>query len=436
MALPSSARPLLVPAADVLAKNMRALDAARVSPAEAASASGGAPHGTRRTLIDLGAAVEDETQQAGRAVRFRRAADDAPPSPIAVLLSKLFPKKLTDEEKAQQEARRKLEKTPFEKAMAKSMPVLEKAAALASRLPDPTVLFLALVLAVLLVERARPHWLAPVLVKIGVIASFTPLFILAVLWRKTELFAQLREGQNPLSHPAEHRLDDLEAQLTEREERVKKAEETLKKNRAQLDALRKELAKDPNSGNPEAVIVPSRKAAEMIAAGALGAGYDAEAAQAVEQKRKEESVKRSREEWKAKTEEADDHMEQTRERIKLMADHSASAYTKRTREIKTRTGPGGGALRAGSERLMSLRKVVNAGNRDDSQDSERRMSRQSELSGSRLSASASRGNSNASRTRKRHVLFRRKKRNTIASEDSVPAVAAEVGLTGQAEGEV
>lgn len=428
MALSSSTRPLLVPAADVLAKNMQALDAARVPPAVVAASRSSGPRGTRRTLIGLGAEVEDETMRERSVIRFRRAPDDPKPSSIAALLQKLFPKKLTEEEKAAETARRKREKSPLHKAMAKYMPLVEKAAALASRLPDPTVLFLGLVLLVLLVERTRPHWLAPLVVKLGVIASFMPLLALAMLWRKTELFAQLREGQNPLSHPTEHCLDGLETQLAAREEAVKTAQETLKKNRAQLDALRKELAKDPNAANPEAVIVPSRKAAAMIAAGALGAGYDAEKAQAVEHKRMEENMKRSREAWKAKTEEADDDaVEKTKERIKLMADHSATAYTKRTREIKSRGATQGGALKSADKFLNMAKGAVR---KEESKDSEHGASRRSEVS------IAGSGTSTTSTRRRRLRLFRKKRRESTVTAGEGDAPSLSLQESGVSRGNV
>lgn len=398
----STARPLLVPAADVLAKNMRALESSRKPPAAAASDAGGAPSGKRRAFIGLGAATEQSELEAHTQIRFRRAPDPPSASPLAALLARLSrpPAPAAPDAPPAQAS-------PLTRAFAKVLPPLEKAAAIASRLPDPTLLFLALVLVVLLVERARPHWLHPPLAKAALLLSFLPLFALALLWRKTELFATLREGQNPLSHPAEHRLDGLEADLAQREQRVKKAQEELRKHRAQLDALRKELAKDPHARDPDAVIIPSRKAAAMIAAGALGAGYDAEAAQAVEQRRKEESVKRSREEWRARTEETEDNVNETKESLKLMADHAATAYTKRTRELKTKSG-GGGPLR-NAERFMNLRKTMSVRREDPATTEEgavgHRLSRQSERS-----VAESTTQSVGSNTKRRLNFFRKKKR--------------------------
>lgn len=423
MALSSQSLKLLVPAADVLAKNMRAQESARIPPAAAASDAGGAPSGTRRTLIGMGAATEQSQNAIRSKILFRRAVSPPVPSPITTLLAKLFPKKPSPDASPSH-------KPPLPSPLAKLIPPLEKAAALASNLPDPTLLFLAQVLLVLLIEQFRPHWLSSLLAKVAIILSFLPLFLLALLWRKTELFATLREGQNPLSHPAEHRLDAQQDDLTRREAAVTAANAELAKNRAQLDALRKELAKDPHAADPAAIIVPSRKAAAMIAAGALGAGYDADAAHAVEQRRKEESVRRSREAWRVRTEETEVHGEEAQESLKLLADHAAKAYTKRTRELKSASGSGGGAMKS-AERLINLRKVVHVagafgmgmgigGGKDEPvvivEDDEAtpavvrmassRVSRRSE------SITGSVANSTVSNGRKRRNFFRKKKRST------------------------
>lgn len=399
MALGSTARPLLVPAADVLAKNMRAIESAQASSASTLQHS---PSNTvsPTLFMGLGTVSEQEARVKRSKVRFRRATPDSKPNPIGAFFSRIFSSPPSDSTPSS----RAPQKSGLQESLEKLLPPLEKASAIASRLPDPTILILALVLTVLLVTRFRPHYLHSIIVKIGVILSFFPLFALALLWRKTELFAQLREGQNPLSHPAEHRLDGLEAELKEREEKVKCAEETLCKNRAQLDALRKELAKDPNSHDPDAVIVPSRKAAAMIAAGALGAGYDPEAAQAVEARRKEESVKRSREEWRMRTEKIEGSVEQTKESLRLMADHAATAYTKRTRELKSRNSSGPNK----AEKLMNLSRL--SGAKNDEEELGRRSSRQSERS-----TATSMGRSTSSR-RKLGLFRRRRKHQDVSTE--------------------
>lgn len=396
MALGSAARPLLVPAADVIAKNMSAYD-----PYTSQSGDVDRNSSSATFLMAFGAVTEAESRSRTTTVRFKAAKPDSKPNPLVQLFSRLFSAAPT---RASGNASDATAKSALVAKLAKLWPPLEKASTIASRLPDPTVLFLAFVLAVLLVDRYRPHWFQSILVKLAVILSFFPLLALALLWRKTELFAQLREGANPLSHPAEHMLDDLEAELKAREENVKKAEEKLNHNRAQLDALRKELAKDPNAADPNAIIVPSRKAAAMIAAGALGAGYDAEAAQAVEARRREESVKKSREEWRQKTEEVEKTASQTEESVQLLAHHASTAYEKRTREIKTRssTTPKSG------DRLKALKKSPfgSLANRQNTEDSVARLTRFSEHT------NISQANSTS---RRKWGLFRRKRRSTNAS---------------------
>lgn len=416
MAMGSAARPLLVPAADLLAKNMRALDTAN-APTSTFNAN------ANNASFLSAAGVDSPATEARKRVRFRRALDDSQPSAIAALLARLLPRKKSKAKRSAEEKQRKAEKSQLQKTLQKLLPMLEKASAIASRLPDPTVLFLALVLAVLVVDMMRPQWFDSIVGKLVAIVAFVPLFVLALLWRRTELFAKLREGLNPLTHPTDHRLDEVEADLKRREEFVKEASETLEKNRAQLDALRKELAKDPHAHEPDAVIVPSRKAAMMIAAGALGAGFDSVAAHAVEQRRREESVQKSWEEWRARAEETEVEVEQTKESMKLLADHAASAYTKRTREVKSRTVGGGPK---GLDRVVNLRKIVNVVKRDeDSDDAPPRMSRNSEQSG------AVSVNSNSSR--KRLLPFRWKKRE---SNVSVPAafMAADARDSNDASG--
>ncbi|PXF47910.1 hypothetical protein BWQ96_02296 [Gracilariopsis chorda] len=396
MALGSAARPLLVPAADVIAKNMSSYDPYSSQSPDADQAASSATF-----LMSFGAVTESESRSRRHAVRFKAAKPDSKPNPLVQLFHRLFSGASSQ---ASGNASDAACKSALAAKLAKLWPPLEKASAIASRLPDPTVLFLAFVLAVLLVNRYRPQWFQSILIKIAVILSFLPLFALAFLWGKTELFAQLREGVNPLSHPAEHMLDDLEAELKAREENVKKAEEKLYHNRAQLDALRKELAKDPNATDPKAIIVPSRKAAAMIAAGALGAGYDAEAAHAVEARRREESVKKSLEEWRQKAEEVEKTASQTEESVQLMVHHASTAYPKRTREIKTRSASGPKS----TDRLKALKKSPFSGlaNRQNTDDSATHLTRFSEHT------NASQANSTS---RRKWGLFRRKRRSTNAS---------------------
>ena len=381
-------RPLLVPAADVLAKNMRAVETAIPSTSP-----------TKGLMSTTTASPSQSKTDASADVRFRRAGADAPPNPVVVLVTRMLAKKSKENDEHR--------KSAINSIMQNVLPPLEKASSLASRLPDPTVLFLGLVLVVLLVDRYRPHWFAPLLLRIAVVFAFFPLFVVALLWKKTELFAKLREGQNPLSHPAEHRLDAFEAELIAREEQLKKDEEEFKKNREQLDELRKEIFKDPIAHQPHAIVVPSKKAAAMIAAGALGAGYDEDAAQEVETRRKEENLKKSREEWKQRAMDAELDKTETVDDIQKLEVHAATAYAKRTKELKTRATVGTGRP---IDRLMGmggLRKLSNSTRADD-------MSVNPRYSEASVASSA-----NSTSSRKRLGLFRRRRRTTGASRDTV-----------------
>lgn len=394
MALSTSSRPLLVPAADVLAKNMRALDAARLPPAAATAEHAPPGSGTRRALIGLGQATERKNRRQKSQILFRRAKPST--SPLTAFIARLT---------APKEKQKSIEPTQkistLDKIAVKVGPPLEKAAKATTRLPDPTWILLALVASFIPIIELRPRWVAHWAVKALLIILVLVVVVLAVVWKKAELFRMMKEGEWIWSHPVERQMDQLEADIVKREVHLKNAEDELQKNRAKLDALRKELAKDPLAKDPDAILVPSRKAALMIAAGALGAGFDEEAAQVVEQKRKEESVKKSREEWRQRTEEVEGETEQTMESLKLMADHAATAYTKRTKELKTRNSVGSsGVLGKRAEQIMNLRKGIKRDEQAD--DASENMSRMSERSVATSQASTA--------SKRKLGLFRRKKR--------------------------
>lgn len=277
-------------------------------------------------------------------------------------------------------------------------------------------------LAILILRWVRPNWLKPLVVRIPLsILLFIPV-LLSALWKRGGLFTIIREGRPLRTHPAELRLDGPEAEVRAREIEVEKALETLRKNEAKLDALKKELAKEGNARNADGQIIPSRRAAEMIAAGALGTGFDAETAAEVEQRRREENVRRSREEWRARAELAEEDYEM-KERLRLLADHAATAYTKRTKELKTRTSPGGATF---TDKIGSnLRNKINAGRsaalRQFDED-HFRMSRHSERS---MPVSGGGG----STSRRRLTFFRRKRRDTAPELDTRRTVS-EAGRAG------
>ena len=414
MALSSDARTLKVPPAGMLAKNMKALKSSSGLKSVPAASSSAQHENAANYFMGLGAHIEtSQLNRNANSIRFRKAPDDSQPNPIVAMISKLI-NRSKDGSKANQKNNE--EKPVPNKTIQKMLPILEKASAIISRFPDPTMLYLSLVLTILLINRFRPHLLHSIIVKIALIVSFFPIFIIAFLWRKSDLFVMIREGQSLLSHPAEHQMDGVEAALSRREEEIKAAQETLKKNRNQLDALRKELAKDPNAHDPEAIILPSQKAAEMIRDGALGAGYDEEAAHAVEQRRREESVKRGREEWKAKTEEADNNLAQTQQNVKKLEAHAATAYTKRTREIKTKTSIGPGK---GIDRIANVKKAMSFGSKREEEEN-RRNSAQSERSNT-----FSTNNSGGSKRRLRFFGGRKPRESERTMDGNPPPIEAE-----------
>lgn len=220
----------------------------------------------------------------------------------------------------------------------------------------------------------------------------------------------LKEDRHLTTHSAELRLDHPESDVQARDKAVEKALELLHQNEAKLDALKKELAKEGNARNDDGQIVPSRRAAEMIASGALGAGFDAQTAAEVEHRRREENVKRSREEWRVRVEmveqQDDDEMKQS---LKLLADHAATAYTKRTKDLKTKISPTSNK----ADKLNSLKKMVQAAAAVRALEEEaRRVDRHSErsmpVSGRDVSGSS----------RRRLTLFRKNRRETAPELDA------------------
>jgi hypothetical protein len=223
----------------------------------------------------------------------------------------------------------------------KALPVLEKASVVVSQSPDPTILFLTDVLVLLTVYIVRPAWLTTWSAMLGSIGLFAFVILpMAVVWKKTDMFAALREGQNPLAHPAEGAMDDLESDLKAREDSVAASAAALTKSKQQLDTLRRELAKDPAFAAPpsdDALIIPNRKAAAMIAAGALGTTFDRQSAAAAEARRKAEAKIRSKQEWRTRTNQTDGEPEETKENLKRLLNHASAVYTARTKEIRTKT---------------------------------------------------------------------------------------------------
>lgn len=414
----TSSRPLLVPAADVLARNMRAIE----QTSERSGALDGSESSAPSLFMGLGAFNEDSARKVRhKEARFRSAAATAKPNPLTSLITRLLAQK-TPSDKQQQSQTSPSATVSQPTRLQKLIPTLEKAVPLVSRLPDPLFVMVSQTLVILIIRWVRPHWLKPLAVRIPLcVLLFIPI-LLSALWKRGGLFTIIREGRPLRTHPAELRLDGPEAEVLAREVQVEKALETLRKNEAKLDALKKELAKEGNSRSADGQIIPSRRAAEMIAAGALGSGFDAETAAEVEQRRREENVRRSREEWRARAELAEDDYEM-KERLRLLADHAATAYAKRTKELKTRTSPGGATF---TDKIGSnLRNKINAGRsaalRQFDED-HFRMSRHSERS---MPVSGGDG----STSRRRLTFFRRKRRDT-APELDTRRTMSEAGRAG------
>lgn len=218
----------------------------------------------------------------------------------------------------------------------------------------------------------------------------------------------IREQKSIFTHPAEHRLDGLEADLKAREQRVRAAEETLKKDRQLLDDLKKELKKEGNIVNADGVIVPSRRAAEMIEAGALGPGYDPSTAHQVETQRRLENAQKCRDQWRQRTEYSDEERQKTKESLALLAHHAATAYSDQTKGLKIQTGN----ANSPSDKLAKFKKIVSTVNpaARSSEDSRRNTIQSDRSAGDSVDS------------KRRITFFRKRRRDTAPVLDAPRAV--------------
>lgn len=398
----SSSRPLYVPPADVLAKNLRAQELAR--GARGFTSTSASDTVASSLLMNLGAKSESSKLAArNKQARFQRASSKKGlPSTVMLAVSRLLAGKASaDKQASSSSSTHETKSSP--PRFAKMMPPLEKAANISSRLPSPMMIFLAISVFIIVLDRVRPRWLHLVPVQVLMTLLLVIPLVLAIVWRHGDLFHMIREGCSLFTHPAEHRLDGVEGELNVREERMRNATASLKKNQAKLDTLRKELSKPGNVLNGDGCIIPSRKAAVMIADGALGAGFDPVSAHEVEQRRREENMRRWRAEWKSKTDQTDWSNDETKENLeRQMEDHAHTAYSKRTKELKTKASPTGG-----KSDKFNFRNMVAAAR--DFENNVRRASRHSEG----LPSGA--GSSN---DRRRMSLFRRRRRETAPELDA------------------
>lgn len=383
----SSPRRLLVPAADVLAKNRRAAEQGVLgSPTNQDSNS------LSSTSFLMGLGVNSESvaskhkkhEQQNHQARFQSAsalfsaeaaASNKSLSPFKYILSKFSKSKSKSKKDGNNEV----------KKPSKLLRTLEKASNLISdKLPNPILELLLFCLLVLFLKKYKQKLMQIVYTKIILIfALFIPL-LHSIIYKKSELYKLLQDdSQYVITHSTDHKYDVSEMELSKREEDVQNALETLSKNEDKLDMLKKELNKLGNLKNLDGQIIPSRKAAEMIVAGALGAGIDAETAQQVEQRRKEENMKRSRDEWKSRVDNIgiEDEFE-VKENLKILANHAALPYDKRTKDIKNRSNPNNGNYNGGkaAEKFNQFRKNVQNATALKALDKSRRVSRHSERS--------------------------------------------------------
>lgn len=383
-----AARPLLVPAADILAKNKRAQE--QHGRKEGLSST---TDPTSPTLFLGFSSISDSRKLSERQknARFRRATPSGP-NPLAALLSKLlsFSKRSTSTNTTQN-----TENTPS--TAVKVATACKKVATISSRAPDPTIIALVETMLILIVKRFRPHWFDYLGVKVLTPLLLVVPLILAIFWRKAEFFKMIREEKSILTHPAEHRLDGLEAELNAREQRVRAAEETLKKDRLMLDDLKKELRKKGNIVNSDGIIVPSRRAAEMIVAGALGPGYDPATAHEVENRRRLENVQKCRQQWRQLAECSHQDVDKTRESLQLLAAHAARAYSDQTKALKIQTGN----ANSPSDKLAEFKKIISTVNPARGSEDSRRNTMQSD-----------RSTGDSTDSRRRITFFRKKRRDT------------------------
>lgn len=340
MSAGTNAAPLLVPSADVTAKNLRASVQSR-------SASATYNYDSDGRLQRRAVSILDRLTSTGRSAsesdvpKFTRFVDE---NPGLLVRARSLIKRLR--------ARRSAEPKKVSASMNKPLRTLARACELLNYSPlPPIVFFLGTVCITVIFNILRPtaiHRRFP---------AITPLLdgllvltaLLSILWKREGMLHALSRGEHPYRHPVDSCLEPYAEYIAGRAAEVKAGREELKQNHAQLDALRRELAKDPAAADPNAVLKPNKHAAAMIKAGALGAGYDAEKAAEAERLRKEESLRRSHQHWRERSGSAsmDDALEK-------LQSHAATGYRKHTKELKMRAAP------RPMPQLAALRRAANA----------------------------------------------------------------------------
>lgn len=337
MVITSSARPLLVPAADVLAKNMRAQE--QHSQYEQVCET------NIPTQFFLGVAMSHAQKFSKRQkhARFQRAAPSVS-NPLFSLGTKIitfFSKQSSSPSTISTDTQMAPPLT------VKVATFCEKISGIVSNLPHPTIIFLAESLIVLSIRKMRPHWFDILAVQIVFpIILLVPL-VLAVFWRRSELFKMIRDQHAIFSHPAERRLDSVDAALTAREQLVLAAQKCLKRDNEQLAQLKKVLKEKDNIVNADGIIIPSRKAAVLIVNGALGAEYDMRTGQGTELQRRLENVQKFREQYRKLVEDSESLKEN--QGLHLMNEHASMEYSEKTKELKLHSSNGNNASEKGGK---------------------------------------------------------------------------------------
>lgn len=328
----SASEPLLVPSADVTAKNLRASLHNRT--ASGTYDSDGRMQRRAMSILDKVVGpntVENVDKDAPP--KFTRLVDDTP-SMLTQLKSFIY--RVRTSGKSGKKAAKKSasgETNPVYRALGKLCDVIEY-----SPLP-PMVYFLGVLFLIIVLKLFEPVRLLkkfpyiPQLLEVLLVLSG----VIAILWKRSRVFYTLAKGDSPYKHPIDSCLEPYHEHITERAERIKLENAELAENHAQLDALRKELAKDPAAHIPGSVLKPSRKAANMIRDGALGAGYDAEKAAEAEEMRKRERQRESHKLWREKSVSVGNDDAEMVE--KLIISHAATGYRKHTKELKMRAAP-------------------------------------------------------------------------------------------------
>lgn len=329
-----AATPLQVPLADVTAKNLRAsLHMRRPSAFDS--------RGELKQGVSLLDSLAPSPARSADAIepKFGRLVDD---SPSLVARARAFLARLraarAQKSAAQAPPTHKSDAVPRAagamRGLAKLCDVLGSMLKTAPMLP-----FFCSLLATLVLHEWKPALFLRIPMLTHALSGTMLLAALfCALWKRGEPLRILAAGARPYAHPIDSCLDAYADSLTERDAAVKAGLEELRTHRAQLDALRKELAKDPAASDPSAVLKPSRKAAAMIAAGALGAGFDAEKAAEAERLRKQDTLRRSREQWRERGEQSAGELD---EFSQMLQDHAATGYRKHTKELKMRSTPQG-----------------------------------------------------------------------------------------------